>query len=442
MLSELKKYYIETYGCQMNFSDSGIIGRLLNEQGYIRVDEPAEAGLILVNTCAIREHAEQRVLKRLRELSSFRKKNKNLLMGLLGCMAERVKETIFAEGIIDIIAGPDSYRKLPGLISTASSGNKAAHTLLSAEETYADIKPVQTGSNNISAFISIMRGCENFCTYCVVPYARGKERSRNPETIVNEAACLFSEGYREITLLGQNVNSYMWKNESDLTDFPELIAKVADISPLLRIRFATSHPKDISDKLLKTIAAYPNICKSIHLPLQSGSNQVLKKMNRGYTREYYLERIDAIRRLIPGCGLSTDIIAGFCGEKAGDHTETLEMMSIVHYDYAFMFKYSQRSGTAAAAKFADDVSETIKNERLTEIIKLQQKLSLQSNRSDIGKYFEVLVEGTSKRSAEQLSGRTSHNKVVVFDDHTHKAGDYVMVKITDCTTATLKGKLI
>lgn len=438
-----KKLYIETYGCQMNFSDSEIVASILKDEGYEKITDSRQADLILVNTCSIRDNAEDRVRKRLRELYALKKKNPHLVIGLLGCMAERLKDKIFEqEKHLDLIIGPDAYRDLPNLLKQAQSGQKAVNVLLSKEETYSDIKPVYIDSNGVSAFISIMRGCENFCSYCVVPYTRGKERSRDVKTIVDEASDLFAKGFREVTLLGQNVNSYAWQELDTKVDFPDLLQKVAAINPLLRVRFATSHPKDISDKLLHTIAANSNICKAIHLPVQSGSTRMLKLMNRSYTREWYMDRIAAIRQIIPDCSLSTDIIAGFCGETEEDHRETLSVMKEVGYASAFMFKYSERPNTRAAKTMTDDVAEEVKTNRLEEIIALQQQLSLESNKKDIGKIFEVLVEGTSKRSAEQLFGRTSQNKVVVFPKQQYAPGDYVQVKIISCTPATLKGELV
>jgi tRNA-2-methylthio-N6-dimethylallyladenosine synthase len=388
-LETKRKLYIETYGCQMNFADSQIVGSIMTENNFETTGNIAEADLIFVNTCSIRDHAEKRVRARLQEFKRYKKNKPGLIIGVLGCMAERLKsQLIEEEKMVDLIVGPDAYRDLPRLLSVAESGQKAINVILSADETYADINPVRLDSNGISAFISIMRGCENFCSYCVVPFTRGKERSRDPETIVKEATELFESGYREVTLLGQNVNSY---NSSDGTGFASLMAKVAAVNPLLRVRFATSHPKDLSDELLGTMAAYPNICRSIHLPVQSGSDTVLKRMNRKYNREWYLGRIASIRKFIPDCTISTDIITGFCGETEEEHNETLSLMNQVGYDYAFMFKYSEREGTTAAKKFTDDVPEEIKSRRLKEIIDLQQELSTKSNLSDIGKTFSVLV---------------------------------------------------
>jgi tRNA-2-methylthio-N6-dimethylallyladenosine synthase len=438
-----KKFFIETYGCQMNFSDSEIIASVMSDAAFAPTSDIKEADIVFVNTCSIREHAEQRVRKRLREINSLKKKKPHLLIGLLGCMAERLKDQLLVEEkSVDIIVGPDAYRDLPKLIGTATHGQKAINVILSSDETYADINPVRLGGSGVSAFISIMRGCENFCAYCVVPYTRGKERSRNPETIVSEAKELFENGYREITLLGQNVNSYKWNEENGIIDFPELLKRVALINPLLRVRFATSHPKDMSDRLLETIAKYPNICRSIHLPVQSGSSRVLKLMNRKYDREWYMNRIEAIHRIIPDCTVSTDIICGFCGETEEDHRETLSLMEWAKFEFAYMFKYSERPDTTAAKKFKDDVPEEVKAKRLQEVIEMQQKLSHESNKNDIGKIFEVLVEGESRRSADNVSGRNSQNKVVVFPRKDFKTGDYVLVKIMRCTAATLIGEAV
>jgi tRNA-2-methylthio-N6-dimethylallyladenosine synthase len=426
---------METYGCQMNFSDSQIVGSIMVDHDYELTDNIADADLIFINTCSIREHAEQRVRARLREFKRYKKLKPDLKVGLLGCMAERLKEELIEqEQTVDVIVGPDAYRDLPRLLNVAETGQKAINVLLSLDETYADINPIHT--KGITAFISIMRGCENFCSYCVVPYTRGRERSRSAETIVQEARRLFDEGIREVTLLGQNVNSYM---SSEGQGFAQLLELVAQVSPLLRVRFATSHPKDLSDELIQTIARYPNICKSIHLPVQSGSNRMLKLMNRKYTREWYLDRVAMIKKLIPDCALSTDIIAGFSTETEEDHQQTLDLMSHVEYDYAFMFKYSERPNTLAAKKYKDDIDEQVKGERLQQIINLQQDLSYKSNLRDVGKVFEVLVENVSKRSKEELSGRNSQNKVIVFPSKEHKPGDYVMVEVTSCTPATLKG---
>jgi tRNA-2-methylthio-N6-dimethylallyladenosine synthase len=439
-LEPKRKLYIETYGCQMNFSDSQIVGSIMTDNNFETTDKIAEADLIFVNTCSIRDHAEQRVRARLQEFKRYKKLKPGLIIGVLGCMAERLKsQLIDEEKMVDVIVGPDAYRDLPRLLSIAETGQKAINVILSADETYADINPVRLDSTGISAFISIMRGCENFCSYCVVPFTRGRERSRNPETIVNEAKDLFNNGYREVTLLGQNVNSY----QSDKgTGFAELMAGIAEIDPALRVRFATSHPKDLSDDLLKTMAAFPNICRSIHLPVQSGSDKILKLMNRKYDRQWYMGRIEAIRSILPECALSTDIIAGFCTETEDDHQQTLELMKWAGYDYAFMFKYSERPGTVAEKRYKDDVPEEVKSRRLKEIIDLQQELSFRSNQADIGKTFKVLVENFSKKSQKELSGRNSQNKVVIFPKHDYKPGDYVDVRIASCTTATLKGQAV
>ncbi|MBQ3749771.1 MAG: tRNA (N6-isopentenyl adenosine(37)-C2)-methylthiotransferase MiaB [Bacteroidales bacterium] len=429
----MKKLYIETYGCQMNFADSEVVAAILKDQ-YTLTQDVQEADLILINTCSIRDKAEQRIHKRLHELEALKKKHRSLQVGLLGCMAERMKEELFeTEPILNFIAGPDSYRNLPQLIENSAAGETQFNVILSEEETYDNIMPVRYDLNGVSAFVSIMRGCNNFCTYCVVPYTRGRERSRSPQTILHEVEQLLHDGYKEVTLLGQNVNSYQWE---DMT-FAKLMAAVAEMSPELRVRFATSHPKDISDELLETIARYDNICKYIHLPVQSGSNAVLKRMNRVYTREYYLERVRKIKELMPECAISTDIIAGFCGETEEDHQQTLSIMREVGYEYAYMFKYSERGGTMSAKRFQDDIPDEEKTRRLEEIIALQGELSLESNRRDIGKTFQVLIEGSSKRSANQLYGRNSQNKVIIFPRGNHKIGDYIDVTVKDCTAATL-----
>lgn len=434
---EGKKLFIETYGCQMNAGDSEIVVSIMQREGYRYTEQIAEADVILINTCSIRDNAEQRIWGRLSEMRRLRKAKPTLVVGIIGCMAERLKEKLIeSESGVDIVAGPDSYRDLPSLVRKAEDGGKAINVELSKEETYAEIAPVRLDKNGVTAFVSIMRGCNNYCSYCVVPYTRGIERSRDPQTIVREARTLFECGYREVTLLGQNVNSYHY----DEVGFPELMAMVAEISPLLRVRFATSHPKDISDALLEVMARYDNICKSIHLPAQSGSNEMLKKMNRKYTREWYLERIAAIRRYMPDCAITTDLIAGFCGETEEDHQQTLSLMREVGYASAFMFKYSERPGTFSARHFEDDIDDAEKTRRLNEIIALQNTLSVASNEQEVGKVREVLVEGVSKRSDAQLCGRTSQNKMVVFDRGDHKAGEYVKVRITGCSSATLFGE--
>ncbi len=439
-----KKLHIETFGCQMNFSDSEIVASVMTDHFHHMTESPADADIIFLNTCSIRDHAEQRVLNRLRELQHYRKKRPGLIIGVIGCMAERLKEKLLEEeelGMrVDMVAGPDAYRQLPSLLADVEQGQQAINVILSAEETYADITPVRYGDNGVSAFISIMRGCENHCAYCVVPSTRGRERSRDPESVLSETRQLIKAGYKEVTLLGQNVNSYLWQGGNQEVDFSKLIGMVASQDSSLRVRFATSHPKDMSDALLRQMARYDNICKAIHLPLQSGSSEVLRRMNRKYTRDDYLERIAAIRTLLPGCAISTDIIAGFCGETEAEHRETLSLMQDVGFDFAFMFKYSERPDTLAARRYADDVPEKVKTQRLTEIIELQQRLSLESNKKDVGSRQEVLVEGTSKRSDDQMMGRTSHNKVVVFPAENAKPGDYRTVRITSCTSATLKGE--
>lgn len=437
-----KRLYVETYGCQMNVGDSEILVSIMQDEGYRYTEDIAQADVILVNTCSIRDNAEQRIWGRLREFHRYKRARKGLVVGIVGCMAERLREELFErETVVDVVAGPDSYRELPRLVAAAAAGGHGVNVQLSQEETYGDIRPVRLDRNGVSAFISIMRGCNNFCSYCVVPYTRGRERSRDPQTILREAQELFSAGYREVTLLGQNVNSYRWKEgTAEAVDFPALVERVAGISPLLRVRFATSHPKDLSDRLIEVMASYPNICRAVHLPAQSGSDRMLAAMNRKYTRAWYLERVAAIRRRIPDCAVTTDLIAGFCGETAEDHAQTLSLMREVGYDSAYMFKYSQRPGTLASRTMTDDVSEEVKTARLNEIIALQNELSTASNERDMGNVFEVLVEGLSRRSSEQLCGRTSQNKMVVFDRTGETApGDYVRVRITGCTSATLFG---
>ncbi len=436
---EGRKLYIETDGCQMNAGDSEIVVSLMQADGYVYTDDIASADIILVNTCSIRDNAEQRVWTRLKDLKRYKKTKPGLLIGVIGCMAERLREDLMEkERIVDIVAGPDSYRDLPRLAKDAAGGSRSVNTLLSTEETYAEISPVRLDKNGVSAFIAIMRGCNNFCTYCVVPYTRGRERSRDPQTIVREARELFDAGYREVTLLGQNVNSYSWEDAG----FADLLEMVAAIDPALRVRFATPHPKDISDRVIEVMASTPNICKHIHLPAQSGSTRMLERMNRKYTREWYLERVAAIKRRMPDCAITTDLIAGFCGETPEDHADTLSLMREVGYDFAFMFKYSERPDTQAQRTMDDDITEDIKTQRLNEIIALQNKLSLESNRRDVGKRFEVLAEGESKRRGDQLFGRTGQNKVVVFDRGTYAPGDYLTVEITGCSSATLMGRSV
>ena len=435
-MGEGRKLFIETYGCQMNVGDTEIIISILQQHGYRYTETQAEADVILINTCSIRDNAEQRIWGRLSEMRRLKKQKPSLVVGIVGCMAERLNEALLKpETGVDVVAGPDAYRDLPNLLKAAEAGTKGVNVLLSTEETYGEIAPVRIDKNGVSGFISIMRGCNNFCSYCVVPYTRGRERSRDAETIVAEARTLFENGYREVTLLGQNVNSYCWGE----VDFPELMRRVADISPLLRVRFATSHPKDMSDKLLEVMASKENICRAIHLPAQSGSTAMLTRMNRKYTREWYLDRIDAIRRYMPDCAITTDLIAGFAGETEEEHQDTLSLMREVGYDFAYMFKYSERPGTFAQRNLGDDVPDEVKSRRLQEIIALQNELGLESYRRDVGKEFEVLVEGPSRRSEAQLCGRTSQNKMVVFDNNGNRAGDYVRVRITDCTSATLLG---
>lgn len=438
-----RKLYIETYGCQMNAGDSEVVLSILQGDGFRYTEDPAGADVILINTCSIRDNAEQRIWGRLRELRQYKKKNKGLLVGVIGCMAERLREKLIdQEELVNLVAGPDAYRDLPRLLREAGGGAKAVNVLLSGEETYAEISPVRLDKNGVSAYISIMRGCNNMCSYCVVPYTRGAERSRDPQTILREARELFDGGYREVTLLGQNVNSYRWENGETVAGFADLLGAVALVDPKLRVRFSTSHPKDLSDEVLHTMARYPNLCRAIHLPAQSGSTRMLELMNRKYTREWYLGRIEAIRRILPGCSISTDLIAGFCTETDDDHRQTLSLMEEVGYASAFMFKYSERPNTKAARHMADDVPDGVKTARLNEIIALQNELSLRSNRLDVGREFEVLVEGVSKRSDRQLFGRTSQNKVVVFDRGDARVGDYVRVRVTDCSSATLHGQRV
>jgi tRNA-2-methylthio-N6-dimethylallyladenosine synthase len=439
----LKKFYIETYGCQMNVADSEVVVSILGNSGYILTDNINDAELILLNTCSIRENAEQRIWNRLDAIGAVKRNKPATVVGIIGCMAERLKEKLLeSEKLVDLVAGPDAYRELPSLIGDAESGHKAVNVLLSGEETYSDISPVRMDRNGVTAFISIMRGCNNMCAYCVVPYVRGAERSRNPESIVREAKGLFEKGYREVTLIGQNVNSYNWKEGDNILNFPGLLKIVATVDPLLRVRFSTSHPKDISDELLETIARYDNICKHIHLPVQSGSTRILKLMNREYTREWYIKRIKAIHQIIPDCSVSTDMIAGFCTETEEDHKESLSLMEWAGFDFAYMFKYSERPGTSAARKYPDDIPEEIKTRRLNEIIALQNRLSAKSKKADVGKIHHVLIEGTSKKSDDFLFGRNSQNKVVVFPEEGLNPGDYVSILVEKSTSATLIGKVV
>lgn len=437
-----KKIYIETYGCQMNVGDSEVIFSILEKEGYERTESMDDADVILANTCSVRDNAEQRIWGRIEVFHKQKEKRSGVVVGIVGCMAERLKDKLLDTHKVDLVAGPDSYRTLPTLLRDIAPDKPQINVMLSHEETYADIVPVRTDRNGVSAFISIMRGCNNVCSYCVVPYTRGAERSRDPQTIVDEARDVFSKGYKEVTLLGQNVDSYNWKPaEGEGCDFPKLLEMVARISPELRVRFATNHPKDISDELIETMARYDNICNHIHLPVQSGSDRLLEKMRRRYTAEWYLERVAMIREVLPGCGITTDVIAGFCSETEEDHQQTLELFRKVGFDYAYMFYYSERPGTLAARHYPDDVPLDVKTRRLNEIIALQSELSLKSNQNDIGKTFRVLVEGPSKKNPEELCGRSGSNKMCVFPGKGHKAGDYVDVKVLSCTSATLIGKL-
>jgi tRNA-2-methylthio-N6-dimethylallyladenosine synthase len=439
--NQSKKLFIETYGCQMNVADSEVVVSIMQMDGFEPVEDIKAADLILVNTCSVRDNAEQRVLSRLQYFQSLKKKNKHLIVGVLGCMAERVKEELIREHHADLVVGPDSYLDLPHLIGMVEKGEKAINVELSSTETYKDVVPLKISGVKLSGFISIMRGCNNFCTYCIVPYTRGRERSREVQSILNELRALREQGYKEVTLLGQNVNSYLYIYGEEKIDFPRLLELVAQEAPDMRIRFTTSHPKDMSDATLEVIAKYPNLCKQIHLPVQSGSSRILKAMNRKYTREWYLDRIAAIRRILPEAAISTDLFCGFSGETEDDHQQTLLLMREVGFDSAFMFKYSERPGTYASKNMPDDVPEDVKIRRLEEIIALQLELSLQRNQEDIGKTQEVLVEGFSKRSKEQLFGRTSQNKVVIFDKSAYRVGDKVCVRIEEATAATLFGKI-
>ena len=481
-----RRFYIESYGCQMNFSDSEIVASILNDQGFGATPNYQEADLVLINTCSIREKAEQTIRKRLNEFKKLKQNKPGMLVGVLGCMAERLKSKFLEEEqLVDIVVGPDAYRSLPALVEEAETGQKAVNVLLSREETYADISPVRLDSNGVTAFVSIMRGCNNMCSFCVVPFTRGRERSRDAVSIVNECQKLFDSGYREVTLLGQNVDSYYWpipdpsqkegpsnplaspkednssnadssksevgewdspplgESEGAVVTFGKLLGKCALISPLLRIRFSTSHPKDITDDVLYTMAKYENICRYIHLPVQSGSTRILQLMNRTYTREWYKAKLNRIREIMPDCGISSDIIAGFCTETEEDHSDTLDIMEYSRYDMSYMFIYSERPGTLAQKRYADDVAGEIKKRRLIEIVALQNRLSLESNKKDIGKIFNVLIEGDSKKSAADWMGRNTQNKVIVFPkrDENLKKGDYVMVKVNDCTQATLMGEI-
>jgi tRNA-2-methylthio-N6-dimethylallyladenosine synthase len=450
-----KKLYIESYGCQMNFSDSEIVASIMKENGFDTTSDFNNADVIFLNTCSIREKAELTVRKRLSQFNVLKKTKPELTIGVLGCMAERLKEKLLEEErIVDVVVGPDAYRDLPNLVASAEDGHKGVNTFLSREETYADISPVRLNSNGVSAFISIMRGCDNMCSFCVVPFTRGRERSRDPFSIVNEAKELFAAGYKEVTLLGQNVDSYKWSPEennkarlnkkedvvTEVIHFAHLLEMVAQVSPLLRVRFSTSHPKDITDEVLYTMKRYDNICKYIHLPVQSGNSRVLELMNRTYDREWYLERIAKIRQILgESCGISSDMIAGFCTETEEEHQDTLTLMDIVRYDFSYMFYYSERPGTLAAKKFEDDVPLETKKRRLAEIIEKQSQLSFERNQMDVGQIQEVLIEGVSKRSEDFVKGRNSANKVVIIPKESLKKGDYVKVLITDCSPATLFG---
>jgi len=439
-IGQTKKLFIETYGCQMNVADSEVVASVMQMSGYSLTDCLTDADAIFVNTCSVRDNAEQRVLNRIAYFQALRKKKPKLLIGVLGCMGERVKDELIEQHGVDIVAGPDAYMDLPNLVGAAENGQKAINVELSSIETYKDVTPLKIGGVHISGFISIMRGCNNFCSYCIVPYTRGRERSRESESILNELRNLKQKGYKEVTLLGQNVNSYHYAGGDEEISFPRLLELVALEAPEMRVRFTTSHPKDMSDKTLETIARYPNLCRSIHLPAQSGSDKILSVMKRKYTREWYLGRIAAIRSYLPDCSISTDLFCGFHSETEEDHQDTLSLMREVEFDSAFMFKYSERPGTFAAEHLPDDVPEEIKLRRLQEYIDLQNELSLKRNRDDIGKTFEVLIEGFSKRSKEQLFGRTSQNKVVIFDKKGFRIGGYATVKITDASSATLFGE--
>ena len=429
----MKKVYIETYGCQMNVADTEVVFSILTREGYSRTEDIAKADVIMANTCSIRDNAEQRIWGRIDYFRGVRKKHPGLIVGILGCMAERLKDALLDSGKVDLVAGPDAYRNLPALLAAVSEGHPQIDVELSREETYGDIKPLRLDKGGVSAFISIMRGCNNVCSYCVVPYTRGAERSRDWKSIVREACDCFAAGYREVTLLGQNVDSYLYED----VDFADLLAKVAEVSPLLRVRFSTSHPKDISDKLIETMARYPNVCRQIHRPVQSGNDRILEKMRRRYTRQWYLDRVRKIREVMPDCGISTDAIVGFCSETEEEFRDTLSIFEEVGYDSAFMFFYSERPGTLASRNYPDDVPQEVKTRRLEELIALQNRLSLESNRRDLGREFEVLVEGPSKKDAAQLCGRTGSGKMCVWTDSTHRAGDYVRVRVQDCTQATL-----
>jgi tRNA-2-methylthio-N6-dimethylallyladenosine synthase len=442
-----KKFYIESYGCAMNFADSEIVASILSNEGFGATKNFEEADLVLVNTCSIRDKAEATVRKRLTEFKKAKHAKRGMLVGILGCMAERLKGKLLEEEkLVDLVIGPDAYRTLPALIQEAESGQKGVNVLLSREETYGDISPIRLNSNGVNAFVSIMRGCNNMCSFCVVPFTRGRERSRDALSIINECTDLFNNGYKEVTLLGQNVDSYYWVDEQKdlIVTFAKLLEMVAGISPLLRVRFSTSHPKDITDEVLFTMAKYENICKYIHLPVQSGSTRMLQLMNRTYTREWYMAKVDRIKEIMPDCGISSDIISGFCTETEEDHQDTLSIIEYSKYDMSYMYFYSERPGTLAARRFTDDIPLEIKKRRLNEIVKLQNRLSQQRNLADIGKTFKVLIEGNSRKSERDWAGKSSQNKVVVFAkaDHNVNKGDYVAVKVTGATGATLLGEII
>ena len=441
--TENKKLFIETYGCQMNVADSEVVASIMQMAGYSLADSLDEADAVFMNTCSIRDNAEQKILNRLEFFQAMRRKGRKIIVGVLGCMAERVKDELIQEHGVDVVCGPDAYLSLPELMAAVELGEKAINVQLSTTETYRDVIPSRICGNHISGFVSIMRGCNNFCTYCIVPYTRGRERSRDVESILSEARDLQEKGYKELTLLGQNVNSYRFQSsDGSIITFPTLLRMVARAVPGMRVRFTTSHPKDMSDETLQVIVEEPNVCRHIHLPVQSGSSRILKLMNRKYDREWYLERVDAIRRIIPDCGLSTDIFSGFHSETEEDHQQSLSLMEVCAYDAAFMFKYSERPGTHASKHLPDDIPEEVKIRRLNEIIALQNRLSAEANERCVGKTYEVLVEGVSKRSKDQLFGRTEQNRVVVFDRGEHRIGDFVNVRITECSSATLKGEAI
>ena len=442
-----KKFYIESYGCQMNFADSEIVASILNGEGFGATRSVEEADIILLNTCSIREKAEQTVRKRLTEFRRQKENKPGTLIGVLGCMAERLKSKFLEEEkLVDIVVGPDAYRSLPSLIEEAETGQKGVNVLLSREETYADISPVRLNTNGVTAFVSIMRGCNNMCSFCVVPFTRGRERSRHAHSIVSEAVSLFNRGYKEVTLLGQNVDSYYWVDEetNETITFAKLLEKVALINPALRVRFSTSHPKDITEEVLHTMAKYDNICKYIHLPVQSGNTRILQLMNRTYTREWYMAKVNQIKTILPGCGISSDVIAGFCTETEEEHQDTLSIMEYSRYDMSYMFFYSERPGTLAARRYTDDIEESVKKKRLQEIVALQNRLSLESNQRDVGKTFTVLIEGESKKSEADWMGRNSQNKVIVFpkENLSLNKGNYAVVKVTGCTQATLLGEMV